>query len=153
MIGLARAFAIVRGVMLVVFCLVLIAAPEKALAGSSTEPARSLAWMVASRTILLGTVLVVLAIRRKQRGLGWVLLADAALQIFDVGMALAMHKGALGSLQRPWARWTFGLVSSSCAKRGACEAHFSKSKLPCVPQSLRLTMMVMVTPSFVALPA
>jgi hypothetical protein len=95
---LARAFAILRGTMLVVFSVVLIVAPEKAMAGSSTEPARSLALMFASRTILLGTVLVALAIRRRREALAWVLLADAALQVFDTGMALATHKEALAFL-------------------------------------------------------
>src|SRR4051794_37228746 len=94
-LALIRAFAILRGAMLTLFSVFLIAAPEQAMAGSSTEPTRSVALMVASRTILLGTVLVVLAIRGKREGLAWVLLADGALQVFDVGLALAMHKGAL----------------------------------------------------------
>jgi hypothetical protein len=95
---LARAFAMLRGAMVVVFSAFLIAAPEKVMPGSSTEPARSLALIFASRTILLGIVLVVLAIRRRPQGLAWVLLADAALQVFDTGMALAMHKGAVAVL-------------------------------------------------------
>jgi hypothetical protein len=84
--------------MVVLFSVFLIIAPERAMAGSSTEPARSLALVFASRTILLGIVLVVLAIRRRREGLAWVLLADAALQLFDTGMALATHKGALAIL-------------------------------------------------------
>lgn len=95
---LARAFAILRGAMLILFCALLIVAPERSMAGSSTEPARSLALVFASRTILLGIVLVVLAIRRRREGLGWVLLADAAFQLFDTGMAFATHKGALAVL-------------------------------------------------------
>jgi hypothetical protein len=95
---LARGFAILRGAMVVLFSVFLIVAPEKSMAGSSTEPARSLALIFASRTILLGIVLVVLAIRRRREGLAWVLLADAALQLFDTGMALATHKGALAVL-------------------------------------------------------
>jgi len=95
---LARAFAILRGAMVVLFSVLLIAAPEKAMPGSSTEPARSLALIFASRTILLGIVLVALAIRGRREGLAWVLLADAALQLFDTGMALATHKGALAVL-------------------------------------------------------
>src|SRR5262245_13649429 len=92
---LARAFAVLRGAMLILFCVALIIAPEKAMPGSSIEPARSLALMFTSRTILLGLVLVVLALRRKREGLAWVLLADAALQLFDTALALAMNKGAL----------------------------------------------------------
>ena len=95
---LARAFAILRGAMVVLFSVLLIAAPEKAMPGSSTEPARSLALIFASRTILLGIVLVALAIRGRREGLAWVLLADAALQLFDTGMAIATHKSALAVL-------------------------------------------------------
>lgn len=95
---LARSFAVLRGAMLVVFCVFLIVEPERALPGSSSEPARSVALMFASRTILLGVALLVLAIRRKPKGLAWVLLADAAFQLFDIGMALVMHKGALAVL-------------------------------------------------------
>jgi hypothetical protein len=84
--------------MLLLFTVFLIIAPEKAMPGSSTEPARSLALVFASRTILLGAVLVALAITRKHKGLAWVLLADAALQLFDTGMALATSKGALAIL-------------------------------------------------------
>jgi hypothetical protein len=54
--------------------------------------------MVASRTILLGIIFVALAVRRRREGLGWVLLADAALQLFDTAMALALHKGAVAAL-------------------------------------------------------
>ena len=95
---LARAFAMLRGTMLIVFMVFLIAAPEQALPGSSAEPARSLGLMIASRTILLGTALLTLAIRRKREALAWVLFADAALQLFDTGMALAMSKGAVAIL-------------------------------------------------------
>ena len=97
-VRLARAFAIIRGVMLILFSVVLIAAPEKAMPGSSAEPARSLGLIFASRTILLGAVLVVLVLKRKREGLAWVLFADAALQVFDTGMALAMSKGAMAVL-------------------------------------------------------
>jgi hypothetical protein len=95
---IARAYAVIRGAMLLLFSVFLVVAPEKAMAGSSTEPTRSLALVFASRTILFGVVLVALAIRRKREGLGWVLLADAALQVFDGGMALATSKGAMAAL-------------------------------------------------------
>jgi hypothetical protein len=95
---LAYAVAILRGAMVIVFCVLLVVAPETAMPGSSAEPARSLALMFAGRTILLGIVLVGLAIGRKREGLGWVLLADAVLQVFDTGMALATAKGALALL-------------------------------------------------------
>ena len=97
-VRLARAFALIRGMMLILFSVVLIAAPEKALPGSSAEPARSLGLIFASRTILLGVVIVALVLKRKRQGLAWVLFADAALQVFDTGMALAMSKGAMAVL-------------------------------------------------------
>jgi len=95
---LARAFGMLRGAMLIAFSAFLIAAPEQAMPGSSGEPARSLGLVFASRTILLGTALLALAIRRKREALAWVLFADAALQVFDTGMALAMDKGAVAIL-------------------------------------------------------
>jgi len=95
---LARGYALLRGAMIFLFSAVLMIAPEQAMAGSSTEPARSLGLVFASRSILLGLVLVVLGLRRAREGLAWVLLADAALQLFDTGMALATNKGALAIL-------------------------------------------------------
>jgi hypothetical protein len=83
---LATAFAILRGTMLVAVSLALVFVPEQALPGSATEPARSLGLMFASRTILLGGMLIGLAIARKREGLGWVLLVDAILQVFDTGI-------------------------------------------------------------------
>ena len=95
---LARAFAVLRGAMLILFSAALILAPEQAVAGSSGEPARTLGLMFASRTVLLGIALAVLAIRRERAGLAWVLMADAALQLFDTAMAVVTHKGALALL-------------------------------------------------------
>jgi hypothetical protein len=95
---LVRAYAFVRAFMIVSFSVLLVAAPEKAMAGSASEPARSLAQVFASRSILLGLVFVVLAVRRARVGLGWVFLADGALQLFDTGMAIATNKGALAFL-------------------------------------------------------
>jgi hypothetical protein len=95
---IARAFAILRGGVVVLYSVLLVVAPEKVMAGSSAEPARTLALVFASRTILLGVALAVLAIRRKREGLAWVLFADAALQLFDTGMALVTHKQALAIL-------------------------------------------------------
>src|SRR5262245_44239440 len=95
---LIRAYAVLRGVMVTAFSLALIFAPEQAMPGSSMEPARALALVFASRTILLSLGLVGLAIRGRSVALAWVLLADGALQIFDTGMALVMGKGALALL-------------------------------------------------------
>ncbi|HMI89220.1 MAG TPA: hypothetical protein VK550_34310 [Polyangiaceae bacterium] len=90
---LVRGYAFLRGALLVVFSAVLMLAPEKAMPGSSMEPARSLGLMFASRTILLGVAFMVLVLRRRREGLAWVFVADAGLQLFDTGLALAMNKG------------------------------------------------------------
>lgn len=95
---IARAFAILRGAMLILFCIALVAAPEQAMPGSSTEPARSLALVFASRTILLGVAFIALALLRQRSALAWVFFADAALQVFDTGLAIAMHKGAVAAM-------------------------------------------------------
>ncbi len=122
---LATAYAILRGTMLVAFSLVLVFVPEQALPGSSTEPARQLGLMLASRTILLGSMLIGLAIARKREGLGWVLLADAILQVFDTGMAIAEHgnamallPAALGGLDA-WAGVVLLRSAQRSARRGA----------------------------------
>ncbi|MBN1205984.1 MAG: hypothetical protein JXB05_13790 [Myxococcaceae bacterium] len=95
---LARAFAMLRGAVLALYSVMLFISPEKMIAGSSNEPARTLALMFASRTILLGIAFIVLAIRGKREGIAGLLLADAALQFFDTGMALMTDKGALAVL-------------------------------------------------------
>lgn len=95
---LARAFALFRAVVLVAFSVALIVAPERAMPGSSSEPARTLALMFASRTIALGVAFFALAIRRKREMLGWVFFGDAALQLFDTAMALATQRYAVAIL-------------------------------------------------------
>jgi hypothetical protein len=54
--------------------------------------------MFASRTALLGLALVIAAARGQAKALAWVLFADTALQVFDSGLALALHKSALAIL-------------------------------------------------------
>lgn len=95
---LLRALAVVRGLMLILFMVALLVIPEKVMPGSSGEPARRLALFFISRTILLGASFIVLAIRGRITGLGWVFLADATLQVFDTGLTLAMRQGALAIL-------------------------------------------------------
>jgi hypothetical protein len=94
----ARGFAILRGAMLVLSMVMLIVAPERAMPGSSTGLVRTVALMFASRTIVLGTVLVFLAIRQRRAALAWVLFADAVLQVFDTAMAITLHRGAVALL-------------------------------------------------------
>src|SRR5690606_6492608 len=89
---------LLRGAVFVLYAVFLVLAPEKVIAGSSGEPARTLAWMFASRTLLFGLAFAVLAIRGKREGLAWLLLADSALQVFDTAMALVAGKGAVAAL-------------------------------------------------------
>lgn len=96
--SVARGLALLRGLVLLAFVALLILVPEKVMPGSSSQPARSLALMVVSRTALLGLSLVVLTITNHRKALGWLLLADAALQVFDTGMAIATAKGAVAIL-------------------------------------------------------
>jgi hypothetical protein len=95
---LARAFAVLRGAVVILFSLALVMAPERTMPGSSTEPAHTLALTFASRNIVLGMAFFALAIGRRREALGWLLLADAALQVFDSAMAVVMGKGALVAL-------------------------------------------------------
>ncbi len=92
---LARGLALFRGALLVFFAFVLMVAPEKAVPGSSSDPARQLGLMFASRTVLLGAALVALAARGKREALAWVLFGDAALQVFDAGLAVATGRHAV----------------------------------------------------------
>jgi hypothetical protein len=84
--------------MLIAYSLTLMLAPERAVPGSSGEPARALGLMFASRTLLLGGAFLALALRDLRVGLAWVFFGDAALQVFDTGLAIAAHKGAVAAL-------------------------------------------------------
>lgn len=92
---LARAFAVLRGAVVVLYSVSLVVAPEKVIAGSSSEPARTLALMFASRTMLFGIAFAVLGMGGSRQGLAWFFLVDCVLQFFDTGMAVMTHKGAL----------------------------------------------------------
>ena len=92
---IARGYAILRGIMVLAFCGFLIFAPESVTPGSSAEPARSFALVFASRSILLGLVMVVLAVKRNREALAWVFFADALLQAFDTALSVAQNSGAM----------------------------------------------------------
>lgn len=92
---IVRGFAFLRGAMLLLFAVVFIAAPEKMIPGGSADPARTLALTFGSRLVLFGAAFIVLAWARRWEALAWLLIADALLQVFDTGMALATGKGAL----------------------------------------------------------
>ena len=81
--------------MVFAFCAFLIFAPERMTPGSSAEPARSYALVFASRSILLGIVMIALAVKQKREALAWVFLADAALQAFDTALAISQRGGAV----------------------------------------------------------
>jgi hypothetical protein len=91
---LAVGFGVLRGLMLVAYAFALIFKPEKVKPGSTTEPARSFALMAASRTMVLGVALLALALTGRHEGLALTLVADAALQVFDAGLAIKMKRGA-----------------------------------------------------------
>lgn len=95
---LARAYAVFRGAVFVLYSVSLIVAPERVIAGGASEPARTLGLMFASRTVLFGIAFAVLAIGGRREGLAWFFLADAALQLFDTGMAVVTGKLALAGL-------------------------------------------------------
>ena len=92
---IARGYAILRGVMVIAFCAFLVFDPERLTPGSSAEPARSYALVFASRSILLGLVMIALSVRRKREALAWVFVADALLQAFDTALSVTQNKGAL----------------------------------------------------------
>lgn len=89
---IAYGLAYVRGAILVAFSLGLSFAPEDVMPGTSAEPARTLALMFASRTIVLGVAFIGLALRKQARSLAWVFFADAALMLFEVVLSVATDK-------------------------------------------------------------
>jgi hypothetical protein len=54
--------------------------------------------MAGSRSILLGVAITSLALEGPREALGWVLLGDGALQLFDTLHALALRKGNVAVL-------------------------------------------------------
>jgi uncharacterized membrane protein HdeD (DUF308 family) len=64
----------------------------------ATESERSLVMMIGSRSILLGLAMVALALTNRREALGWVLLSDGLLQLFDAVHALSLHKRAMAIL-------------------------------------------------------
>jgi len=93
---IASAFAILRG-----FQLAALTVPwllQKLRRRDATESERSLVLMIGSRSILLGLVIVALAFANKLHPLGWVLIADGVLQLFDALQAIALRKRTLAIL-------------------------------------------------------
>ena len=94
--NIALGFAVVRG-----FQLAALTVPwllQKVRRSDATESERSLVLMIGSRSILLGLAIVVLAFTNRRETLGWVLIGDGSLQLFDALHALALHKRTLAIL-------------------------------------------------------
>jgi hypothetical protein len=86
-------FAVLRGVMLTAGTVPWLLG--KLRRADAAESERPLVLMVASRSILLGLALVALWLTERREALAWTLIGDAALQLFDVLLALAGRKRAL----------------------------------------------------------
>jgi hypothetical protein len=87
---IALGFAILRG-----FQLAALTVPwlvQKVRRPEATESERSLVLMIGSRSILLGLAIVALGIANRRGTLGWVLLGDGLLQLFDALHAVALRK-------------------------------------------------------------
>ena len=96
LVRIAVGFAVLRGFMLAVLTVPWLL--QKVRRADATEAERSLAWMVASRSILLGVAILLLSLGMRKEALAWALLGDGALQLFDAAFALALRKGALAVL-------------------------------------------------------
>ena len=93
---IALGFAILRGVQLAALTVPWVV--HKLRRADATEPERSLVLMIGSRSILLGLAIVVLAVANRREALGWVLIGDGLLQLFDTVHALAQGKRSVAVL-------------------------------------------------------
>jgi hypothetical protein len=93
---IALCFAILRGVQLAALTVPWLL--QKVRRADATESERSLALMIGSRSILLGLAIVALGLMNKLETLGWVLIADGLLQLFDAVHALALRKRTVAVL-------------------------------------------------------
>lgn len=93
MVRVALGFALLRGLMLIGLTVPWLL--PKVRRASATEAERSVALMAGSRTILLGLAIAALWLTNRREALGWVLLADGVLQLFDTVLALAQRRGSL----------------------------------------------------------
>ena len=93
---IALGFAILRG-----FQLAILTVPwllQKVRREDATEFERSLVLMIGSRSVLLGLAIVALGFTNRRETLGWVLIGDGVLQLFDALLALALHKRTVAVL-------------------------------------------------------
>jgi uncharacterized protein DUF4267 len=93
---IALGFAILRG-----FQLAALTVPwllQKVRRAGATESERSLVLMISSRSILLGLAIVALGVTGRRVTLGWVLVGDGLLQLFDALHALAQRRQTVAIL-------------------------------------------------------
>jgi hypothetical protein len=93
---IALGFALVRG-----FQLAALTVPwllHKLGRADATQSERSLVVMIGSRSILLGVAIAALALTNSREMLGWVLIGDALLQLFDALHAVALRKRTMAVL-------------------------------------------------------
>ena len=93
---IALGFAILRG-----FQLAALTVPwllQKVRRAEATESERSLVLMIGSRSILLGLAMLALGFGNRRETLGWVLLGDGLLQLFDALHALSLRKRTVAVL-------------------------------------------------------
>jgi len=93
---IALGFAVLRGFQLAVLTVPWLL--QKVRRADATESERSLVLMIASRSILLGLAIVALGFTNRRETLGWVLIGDGLLQLFDALHALALRKRAVAIL-------------------------------------------------------
>jgi len=93
---IALVFGLLRG-----FQLALLTVPwvlKKVRSRETTETERSLVLMIGSRSILLGVAMMVLGFTNTQETLGWVLVGDGLLQLFDALRAFSLQQRNVAAL-------------------------------------------------------
>jgi len=93
---IALGFGILRG-----FQLAALTVPwllQKVRRADATESERSLVLMIGSRSILLGLAMMALGLMNRREALGWVLVGDGLLQLFDALHAVALGKRTVAVL-------------------------------------------------------
>jgi hypothetical protein len=93
---IALGFAILRG-----FQLAALTVPwllQKVRRADAAESERSLVLMIGSRSILLGLAIVALGLANRRVALGWVLIGDGLLQLFDTLLAIALRRRTVAVL-------------------------------------------------------
>ncbi|HEV8245032.1 MAG TPA: DUF4267 domain-containing protein [Polyangiaceae bacterium] len=93
---IALCFAILRGLQLAGLTVPWLL--HKVRRADATESERSLVLMIASRSILLGLTLVALGLTNRREMLGWLLIGDGLLQLFDALLAIALRKRTVAVL-------------------------------------------------------